>query len=110
MLFGYCAKKGGGGAGLYLYVDIVPSLVAFSREHTHLVTSCPAAKILRIPLGRSFHKYLEGLSHIGLVALQAEAVLQLDDLVKPSGLDIRGDIVGIVPGRYCARPRSRTQR
>ena len=63
MLFHYLSKKCGRGAGSDLYLDIVSSLVAESREDAHLVTAGPTAKLLGVFLGWPFHKHLEGFAY-----------------------------------------------
>ena len=95
------AYKGGRGAGDHFHIDIVSGLVAPAGEHAHLVASGASAEFLGILLGRPLHKNSEHLSDVVAVALEAQLVLQGDDLVQPSGLHVGRNIVRIVSRGEC---------
>lgn len=68
----------------------------------HLVLLCTAKKLFSGTLGNTFYHHFEGLTHITGITFSRKTVLQFNDFIQPTYLNLFGYVIRQMFGSICS--------
>ena len=87
------AVQRGRRGGKYLNFGKLTYMCVFTIENNHLVLLRASEQLFATALARALYQYVENFSYTFLVVFQRKSVLQSNEFVKATNLDILGNVI-----------------
>ena len=87
------AVQRGRRGGKYLNFGKLTYMCVFTIENNHLVLLRASEQLFATALARALYQYVENFSNTFLVVFQRKSVLQSNEFVKATNLDILGNVI-----------------